>query len=239
MDTLAKTKKGQNTKQKIIDVSKQLFYEQGFNDTTVAQITDDAEVNNGLFTYYFGSKIKLANMVSTEYRLKLRNAVSKKMFEDFREYNLALGIAVETRMNVKISDKYPKLLRYNIEVYSENQSPINMNFTNFPTKKGDREVNTKRDHFYKLQKRLINPDISDLDLKFYQVTGIAVSNSIMAAYHEGSIDCSTDYIGDKLVDILFYMLGLDKECIEELSHKSKVITDKLDFKLIPYFDLEY
>lgn len=239
MDTLAKTKKGQNTKQKIMDVAKELFYEQGFTNTTVAQITDEAEVNNGLFTYYFGSKVNLANMISTEYRLKLRNAVSERMFEHFKEYNLALGIAVETRMNVNILHNYPNLLRFHIEVYSDNSSSVNMSYSDVSKNKEERVVNPKRDHFYKLQKRLINPKISDADLKFYQIAGIAVSYSIFTACHDGILQCSEEYIGDKLIDTHFYMLGLDKEYIEELSLKSKEIKNKLDFKLIPYFDLEY
>jgi AcrR family transcriptional regulator len=240
MKTQAITKKGQNTKQKIIDVSKELFFKQGLIKTTVAQITKESEVNNGLFTYYFGTKTKLANMISTEFRVKLRNAVSKKMFEDFKEYNLALGIAVEQRMNIKLQHEYPALLRFSIETYSENASPINMNFTNYPIKDGQKEANVKRDHYYKLQKRLINPTISDLDLKFYQITGIAITNSIMRSFHQNDIVCSTDYIGDKLIKTLFYLLGVeDKDYIYYLQTRSKEIVDQLDFKIVPYFELEY
>lgn len=239
MQTLPKTKKGQNTKQKIIDVSKQLFYEQGLINTTVAQITKESEVNNGLFTYYFGTKTKLANMISTEFRIKLRNAVSKIMFEEFKEYNMALGIAVEQRMNVKLQHENSKLLRFSIETYSENSSPINMNFTNYPSEDGKKEVNVKRDHYYMLQKRLINPDISDLDLKFYQITGIAITNSIMRSFHQKEIKCSTKYLGDKLIKTLFFLLGVeDKNQIEYLINRSDEIAAQLNFRIAPYFELE-
>lgn len=240
MEGFSKTKKGQITKDKMLQVSKELFYEQGFLNTTVAQITRESEINNGLFTYHFGTKINLANTIRTEYRLKLRNAISKRMFEEYKEYNLALGMAVEQRMNVKLNQQYPKLLRFNIETFSENSSPIDMSFTDYPDDKGKRVVNVKRDHYYQLQKRLINPNISDLDLKFYEITGIAISYSIMYAYHEKQIVCSEDYLGNKIIKTLFYLLGVDdKDYVNHILSRSAEIADILDFKLIPYFDLEY
>lgn len=240
MDKLCKTKKGQITKQKIIDVSKKLLYEQGFLNTTIAQITKESGVNNGLFTYYFGTKGKLASMISTEYRLNLRNAVSKRMYEDFKEYNMALGLAVEVRMNVKMQYYYPKLLRFSVETYSENHSPIDINFLSSSASFKDAKMDVKRDHYYKLQKRLINPEISDLDLKFYQIAGIAISHSIMTAFHRKEIECSIEYLGDKIIRSLFFLLEVnDHEYINYLIERSNEMASKIDFNLKPYFELEF
>ena len=74
------TQKGTLTKQKIIDTARMLFYENGYTATTVAQITDQAKLNNGLFTYYFGTKRNLATIILNEYRINFRNLISKKIF---------------------------------------------------------------------------------------------------------------------------------------------------------------
>lgn len=50
---------GEQTKQKILQVSTQLFYKQGFKKTTYDHISEQAEVNRALIPYYFKNKKNL------------------------------------------------------------------------------------------------------------------------------------------------------------------------------------
>lgn len=51
---------GENTKQNILQVSKELFYEKGFEDTVYDDICKKAKVNRALIPYYFKNKSDLA-----------------------------------------------------------------------------------------------------------------------------------------------------------------------------------
>lgn len=57
---MANYNKGNNTKNVILDVSKRLFYNQGYSNTTTRQIAEEAEVNLGLIKYHFDSKADIA-----------------------------------------------------------------------------------------------------------------------------------------------------------------------------------
>ena len=57
----------QQTQQKIMDSAESLFAETGFNDTSLRQITSQAEVNLAAVNYHFGSKKALIQAVLQRY----------------------------------------------------------------------------------------------------------------------------------------------------------------------------
>ncbi|MCC4265531.1 TetR family transcriptional regulator [Oceanimonas baumannii] len=56
-----------NTKQKILDAAEVLFAGQGFNDTSLRQITSAADVNLASVNYHFGSRKDLIKAVMDRY----------------------------------------------------------------------------------------------------------------------------------------------------------------------------
>ncbi|WP_440904995.1 TetR/AcrR family transcriptional regulator [Catenovulum sp. SX2] len=56
-----------NTKTKILEAAEQLFAEQGFNSTSLRQITNEANVNLASVNYHFGSKKSLIQAVLARY----------------------------------------------------------------------------------------------------------------------------------------------------------------------------
>ena len=49
-------KAGRNTKARIVSAAWKLFYEQGYEDTTVEDIVFESETSKGSFYHYFDSK---------------------------------------------------------------------------------------------------------------------------------------------------------------------------------------
>ena len=215
------TEKGAATKQKIIDAAKTLFYEQGYTKTTVAQITKKAQVNNGLFTYYFGSKTAIAGQISTEFRLNIRNLISKKIYALHVNYDFAVGIAVEHRVNMRIRANNKNILKFDNEQQGEMYH------------RGSHQ----RNHFYQLQKRLINPDISDTDLKLYEILGIQIIRSMYAAYESGLVDCDIEYLTDYYIDLLLHLLQVDKIKADSILEESKELANQIEIIVGPNFTL--
>lgn len=59
--------KGKKTKQKIIDTTKRLFYENGYNNVYVKDITHQCGIAAGNFTYYFPTKDSVAVEIFSQY----------------------------------------------------------------------------------------------------------------------------------------------------------------------------
>jgi AcrR family transcriptional regulator len=55
--------KGEEVRRKLIEIAGQIFAEEGYEATTVRQITDRAEVNVSAVNYYFGDKFQLYRAV--------------------------------------------------------------------------------------------------------------------------------------------------------------------------------
>ena len=59
-----KKKNSKNTKGKIVSAAWQLFYEQGYDDTTVEEIVDASGTSRGSFYHYFDGKAALLSSLS-------------------------------------------------------------------------------------------------------------------------------------------------------------------------------
>lgn len=57
-------KNAQNTRAKIVEAAWQLFYEQGYEDTTVEEIIETSRTSKGSFYHYFGGKDALLSTLS-------------------------------------------------------------------------------------------------------------------------------------------------------------------------------
>jgi len=67
--------KGLETKKRIMGCAKAAFLKYGFKDATIVEITQDAGVPIGLFTYYFKTKSNIVNHVHLDYLERIRAAV--------------------------------------------------------------------------------------------------------------------------------------------------------------------
>lgn len=63
-------KTGIETKQNILDCAKELFYKNGYKQTSVQQICHAADAKLGTFTYYFPKKQDLLSYIYTDYMQK-------------------------------------------------------------------------------------------------------------------------------------------------------------------------
>ena len=206
-----------SSRRRLLEAARELFYEQGYVATTLAQISEKSGVNNGLITYYFKSKGKLAGEIFKECVLDLRNAITRNLLIRTKEYNMALEVALETRILLDQKLKNPKFLRFCNEYLKARDLFI--------------PGGTQREQYYRMQKELINPNISDVDLKLYFVCGIAVTERVAEAYAANYIDCAPEYLKDYVTRALFTMLQLPKDEIDGLIHQSRQWESELRFTI--------
>ena len=75
-------KAGRNTKGRIVSAAWKLFYEQGYDNTTVEDIIFESETSKGSFYHYFNSKDDLVgslSMIFDEKYEELRDTLPEDM----------------------------------------------------------------------------------------------------------------------------------------------------------------
>lgn len=64
---MGRYKKGLNTCNDIVTISKKFFYEKGYSQTTIQEICDECNITLGNFTYYFKTKQDLLRRIYQDY----------------------------------------------------------------------------------------------------------------------------------------------------------------------------
>ena len=100
-------KKERNTKGKIINAAWDLFYEQGYENTTIEEIIEKSGTSKGSFYHYFEGKDALLGSLSyvfdEEYE-KLRETMDENMpsFEKLLYLNSKLFTMIEDRIDIDL-----------------------------------------------------------------------------------------------------------------------------------------
>ena len=100
-------KNERNTKGKIITAAWNLFYEQGYENTTVEEIIEESGTSKGSFYHYFEGKDALLGSLSyifDEEYLKLQNSIPDDMssYEKLLKLNRELFLMIEERIDIDL-----------------------------------------------------------------------------------------------------------------------------------------
>lgn len=112
---MAKYNKGIDTKKKIIDTARKLFYENGYTNTTTRQISAAADINLGLIKYYFDSKADIAINIY----LDIRDAQSDYL-RQFGYSDVELNL-ISSASELKMCFINPRFCQFYHEIYKEHK----------------------------------------------------------------------------------------------------------------------
>lgn len=131
-------KDSKNTKMKIINASWELFYENGYESTTIEDIVERSETSKGSFYHYFESKSELLNSLSYIFDSKYEE-LEPELPDDMTAFE--------------------KLMFLNRELFRmvENRIPMDLLtllYSSQMSLKGDRNLLDHNRTYYKLLRRL-------------------------------------------------------------------------------------
>lgn len=132
-------KNNRNTKTKIVTAAWKLFYEQGYDDTTVEEIIDESGTSKGSFYHYFEGKDALLGSLSDLF--------------DEKYIDLAKNADMK-------GDSFELLLRLNRELFSMIENTIDFEFlkrlysTQLVTK-GSKQLLDHNRVYYKLLRKIV------------------------------------------------------------------------------------
>ncbi|MCQ2524210.1 MAG: TetR/AcrR family transcriptional regulator [Lachnospiraceae bacterium] len=133
-------KNGHNTKGKIINAAWKLFYEQGYEDTTVEEIISESQTSKGSFYHYFDGKDALLGSLSYLF--------------DEKYMELAETINLE-------DDSFDILMFLNKELFTMIENSISMElvarlYSSQIITRGERSLLDHDRFYYKLLKQIIS-----------------------------------------------------------------------------------
>lgn len=198
--------KSNKTRQKIIDVSKQLFMEKGFNATGLREICRESEVNHSLIYYYFpNGKYDIAMMINTNFRKRCKTIFDSFYKDDFS----MLYILAQFRF------MYRELIAYPNEDDFYHESWYDKNL------KGPLLI----EMYTAAQKDKIK-----IDIELAKKAAVAADwsyNGFFKMRNEGSITISNDEVYDMVDIIRLTLMGYKKEDVVEIIKKANEIVNNI------------
>lgn len=210
---------GEQTKKKIFKISRQLFYKQGYDETTYDDISKLANINRALIPYYFKNKKNLALLVY------------QRLIEDY------FTICDKALENTGISDigrtafytlGYYRLLknRHLTKFLIQFHSDVDYN---------ERMVISKKRLFDILS--IKNPEISQSDYEILSQMDYGIEKEIIRiAFYKEDSDI------DQLSAIEFYLilsyLGYSRDQIGQIIDEAMTHLEKANIVLKERFDFE-
>lgn len=205
---MGKYKFGKETKDKIFEASKALFYESGYTSTTCLKIARESGANVGLINYYYGSKGGLGIELYNEIMSTIKAKVAENLTKLGIQTSLLLQTAIEWRVlnnnmrfNKNFSRFYYDLLSENV-LYKE-QSVVT--------------------DFYRKLTESCGLDYSDFEIAFISYSSAGATQGINLAYDAGLIDCSSQDFINASIRLLLNTMGLDAKLNEQVIKESYAI----------------
>ena len=127
-------KSNRNTRSRIVNAAWQLFYEQGYDDTTVEEIIEESGTSRGSFYHYFEGKDALLSSLSY-------------LFDE--KYEELMG-QIDPAMN-----SFEKLMLLNRELFSMIENSVSMELLARLITRGDKHLLDHSRTYYRLLRQII------------------------------------------------------------------------------------
>ena len=111
---MRKMTKGEMTKERILASAKELFYEQGYDATTIQQIADRSGTTLGSMTYHFATKSTFVDQLFDDYFANINTAIQKYQYEPWNSFEAHFKLTMVYYNNL-LSD--PNTQRFYYEIH--------------------------------------------------------------------------------------------------------------------------
>lgn len=219
---MGKYKVGKETKEKIYESSKALFYEHGYTSTTCLKIAKESGANVGLINYYYGSKGGLGIEVYNEVMSTIKAKVKENLEKLGIEATLLLQTAIEWRV-------------------LNNNMRFNKNFSRFYYDLLGENVLYKQQSvvtdFYRKLAESCGLHYSDFEIAFISYASAGATQGVNLAYDAGLIDCSSQDFINSSIHLLLNNMGLDAKLNDHVINESYEIENKFTVRIEKNFSI--
>lgn len=204
--------KGIDKKQAIIDVSRELFFEHGYNKTTVNMIKEKAGASLSAIPYYFGTKMNIVKYIYNQYIDNIYDFLEDKFQEDdnscFQFFCVSKIFYDQTLNNPNNSRFY-----YEVSVAQSNYQLLGSLLT---------RVNKETAHYFNLNK-------TETEFELIRMCDSGGRREILLNYYKKNIDLDFMNLVNYITSISPNLLGVDKKILREYMDQSTDLVKNLNY----------
>ena len=189
------TRKGQKRRDEILAAAKELFFEKGFQGTSVREIAQSANTAMGTLYHHFPDKTSILQVIFAEMVSDLRQQISEMADLGIRP---EVGFALDLRKGYLMTLEEPRLSRL---FYVVRSIPAIHEFS----------LENKRIRLGKF----FGDRLTEKEIKLLAISTQGVADSFFQQQNEGQLDYSAGFIADFIIKSSLQLIGFSKQEIEE------------------------
>lgn len=209
-------KPGIETKEKIYQTSKHLFYENGYKKTTCASIAKASLANVGLIHYHFGGKGNLGAAIYNEYMKSIKDQVQSLIESQASSYDLLTATAVEIRVHTDIMMQDQSMNLFYMDILEDNVLY--------------KEETVTYGYYNKLAES-IGAQYDNLHLSLITYGNFGAQQGLTLAHNSGRINCTSNEFSDLAIELMLLIMQFEPEAIKKVQNASFEVFDKLGINI--------
>ncbi len=213
----------EKTKISILKTAKNLFYDIGYENTTIGMIAEKLNISKGTITYYYPTKIMMANELIEQLKLYIMDIVMEKMMKMYHVYDPLLGVLVAQRLHVRWL------------FHDKNAGDF------FAISFNENLLNSKPVGWDYLEKAyLIKESLPESEYQMSIITTRAMMQMILQANNAGYLKITCLEIENFIIERQFdiFNFNIDPKILKRAFLESYKVMDKMNFRFLPYFVIE-
>ncbi|MCC8163256.1 MAG: TetR/AcrR family transcriptional regulator [Lachnospiraceae bacterium] len=209
----------------IMQEARKLFYDKGYEKTTVDDIATACGISKGLISYHFKAKIDLAYEIFESDRYEFIQIVNRKIAHSFGKTSVASMSGIFDRLLLR-------QMKQDSKVYSFFRAMVS-NAKNI-------QANDYSFHLHQIYVPSYSEGKSDDN--FTQLTSAAsrgAAGAVIISYFDKEIDPLPTYeeFEDYRVSIYYRLMNYSTEEIRQLQEESRLVADQIELEYLPYFKI--
>ena len=220
---MAKYEPGIQTRKKILNTCKKLFYEKGYEETTYDDICREGQVNRGLIHYHFNGKYNIGRQIFSDFLMDSNHMVDSIVARDYGDTlgQCLAALDIRTYLNLIFADEHVKRFYYEISRTTK--------FTAGHTDLGE--------SFHRRYIDAFNLDLPEIEVKFMTAAVMGMSSSLHIMYMHGYLNATQEEYIDYRIRFFYALMGIKRERIEEIVEESRRIHAGFNLGVKKYFKL--
>lgn len=216
---MASYKTSKDSKNRIIETCKELFYLQGYTKTTYIDICKKANSNPGLINYYFKTKQNIAAHIYEQFMSMIKESVKTYLINHYGKYDLQYGTTLEIRIFTELLNRDERLRTFYYEICDTGLEY-------------DSDVLYE---FYKMHVDTYNLPFCDDEIKLIQTSVVGAGIGITKKTIEGYFNCEDESILNFKINTMYKLMNVPDERVNEILKETKEIFQQMEFKIQNYF----
>lgn len=209
--------KGIETRERIIASAKKLFYEHGYNKTTIKMITIDAGVSLSAIPYYFNKKEEIIREIYHSFLSQIYDFLDEQLDERPDAYLMHYYASKIYYRNILNDDNNARFY-YEVSVAQSNYNLLNPFMT----------------EIYAKYAKDFNVELTDKQKRFIRMADAGARREVLFNYYNKLDDITTDELTDFLTSVVGTLIGIHTSVAERYMALSAEFVDELDYSHLKF-----